>query len=411
MHSIQKSDPEIFQHIFSELERQRSVLNMIPSENYVSRAVLEATGSILMNKYSEGYPFKRYYQGNENIDHIESLAIERAKKLFGAEHVNVQPLSGSPANFSVFLAMLNPGDKFLGLDLACGGHLTHGSPVNFSGKIYKQISYGVNKETELLDMNEIRVIALREKPKMIISGLTAYPRLIDFRKFQDIAEEVGAIHLADISHIAGLVASGVHPSPFPFTDIVTTTTHKTLRGPRGGIIMCKEKFAKEIDKAVFPGTQGGPHDNTTAAKAIALKEALQPEFKLYSQQIVKNSKALAETLTNENIKLVTNGTDNHLMLIDLRSFGIGLGKEIAISLEKAGICLNANTVPYDPSTPFKPSGLRLGTPTLTTRGMKEKEMKIIGQWISDIIKSPKDVKLQEIIKVKVKSLCDIFPFY
>ncbi len=411
MHSIKKSDPEIHGHILAELTRQRDVLNMIPSENYVSRAVLEACGSVLMNKYSEGYPFKRYYQGNEHIDNIEALAIERAKKLFGAEHVNVQPLSGSPANFAAFLAFMQPGDKFLGLDLACGGHLTHGSTVNFSGKIYKQLSYSVNKETELLDMNEIRFLALKEKPKMIISGLTAYPRTIDFKAFQDIAQEVGAIHLADISHIAGLIAAGVHPSPFPLTDIVTTTTHKTLRGPRGGIIMCKEKFAKDIDKAVFPGTQGGPHDNTTAAKAVALKEALEPEFKIYAEQIVKNSKALANSLMQENIKLVTNGTDNHLILIDLRPFGIGLGRDTALALEKAGICLNANTVPYDPSTPFKPSGLRLGTPTLTTRGMKEKHMEMIGKWIADIIKSPQDIRLQEIIKSKVKSLCDVFPFY
>ncbi len=411
MHSVKESDPEIHGHIEAELERQKSVLNMIPSENYVSKAVLEASGSVLMNKYSEGYPFKRYYQGNAHIDKIEALAIERAKKLFGAEHVNVQPLSGSPANFSVFLALLEPGDKFLGLDLACGGHLTHGSPVNFSGKIYKQISYGVDEKTELLDMDKVREIALKERPKLIISGLTAYPRKIDFKRFQEIAEEVGAVHLADISHIAGLIAAGVHPSPFPFTDIVTTTTHKTLRGPRGGMIMCKERFAKDIDKAVFPGTQGGPHGHTTAAKAIAFQEALQPEFKEYAKQIVKNAKALAETLMAEGMKLVTDGTDNHLILIDLRNFGIGLGKEIAVSLENAGICLNANTVPYDPSTPFKPSGLRLGTPILTTRGMKEQEMKLVGKWIAEVIKSPKDEKLQEMIKDKVKELCDEFPVY
>lgn len=411
MQSVKKTDPEVFSYISAELERQKNVLNMIPSENYVSRAVLEACGSVLMNKYSEGYPFKRYYQGNANIDKIEALAIERAKKLFGAEHVNVQPLSGSPGNFAVFLAFLKPGDKFLGLDLACGGHLTHGSSVNFSGKIYQQVSYGVDKETGLLDMNAIREIALREKPKMIISGLTAYPRQIDFLAFQKIAEEVGAIHLADISHIAGLVASGVHPSPFPFTDIVTTTTHKTLRGPRGGMIMCKEKFAKDIDKAVFPGTQGGPHDNVTAGKAVAFKEALQPEFKTYSEQIVKNAKALADSLMKEGIKLVTNGTDNHLILVDLTSYGLGLGREVAEALENAGICLNANTIPYDSSTPFKPSGLRLGTPILTTRGMKEPEMEKIGKWIADVIKDYKNMNLQEIIREKVKVLCDVFPFY
>ncbi|PIN90560.1 serine hydroxymethyltransferase [Candidatus Pacearchaeota archaeon CG10_big_fil_rev_8_21_14_0_10_34_76] len=411
MQGVKKSDPEVYGHIVSEFKRQKDVLNLIPSENYVSKAVMEASGSVLMNKYAEGYPYKRYYQGNKNVDEVERIAIERAKKLFGAEHANVQPLSGSPANAAVFLAFLNPGDKFMGLDLACGGHLTHGSQVNFSGKTYQQVSYGVDKESGLLNMQEVREIALREKPKMIISGLTAYPRKIDFAEFQKIAEEVGAIHVADISHVAGLVASGVYPSPFPFTDVVTTTTHKTLRGPRGGMILCKEKYAKQIDKAVFPGMQGGPHMHTIASKAIAFKEALEPEFKVYSEQIVKNAKALADSLMNEGIKLVSGGTDNHLILIDLTSFGIGLGKEIAIALENAGICLNANTVPYDPSSPFKPSGLRLGTPVLTTRGMKEEEMKIIGQWIADVIKDYKNEKLQEIIIGKVKELCDKFVFY
>jgi len=411
MEHIKEEDSEIYSHMLSELERQKSVLNMIPSENYVSKAVMEATGSVLMNKYSEGYPFKRYYQGNEHVDKIEALAIERAKKLFGAEHVNVQPLSGSPANNAVFLAFLNPGDKFMGLDLSCGGHLTHGSPVNFSGKIYKQIPYGVDKETELLDMKLIREIALREKPKMIISGLTAYPRKIDFRAFQDIASEIGAIHVADISHIAGLVAAGAHPSPFPFTDVVTTTTHKTLRGPRGGMIMCKSQYSKDIDKAVFPGIQGGPHDNNTAGKAIAFAEALRPEFKLYAEQIVKNARVLGESLIKEGIKLVTNGTDNHLILIDLRLLGVGLGKEVAIALEQAGICCNANTVPYDPSTPFKPSGLRLGTPILTTRGMKEHEMEIVGKLIADVIKDYNNAELKNTVREKTRALCKDFPFY
>lgn len=411
MRHIKEADPEIHGYMTAELERQKNVLNMIPSENYVSPAVLEACGSVLMNKYSEGYPFKRYYQGNKHVDEIEKLAIERAKKLFGAEHANVQPLSGSPGNAAVFLAFLKPGEKFMGLDLACGGHLTHGSSVNFSGKIYQQISYGVDKDSELLNYDKIREIALQEKPKMIISGLTAYPRGIDFRKFQDIAEEVGAIHLADISHIAGLVASGVIPSPFPFTDIVSTTTHKTLRGPRGGMIMCKEKYAKDIDKAVFPGIQGGPHDNTTAGKAIAFQEALKPEFKDYSEQIVKNAKALAKSLMDEGIKLVTNGTDNHLILIDLRPFGIGLGRDIAVALEEAGICCNANSVPYDSAGPFKPSGLRLGTPVLTTRGMKEAEMEQIGKWIADVIKDYKNNELKRIIGLEVGALCELYPFY
>jgi len=404
-------DPEISNLIQKEIIRQKETLNMIPSENYASQAVLKACGSVLNNKYSEGYPYKRYYQGQENIDPIETLAINRAKKLFKAEHANVQSYSGSPANFSVFLAFLQPGDKFLGLDLACGGHLTHGSPVNFSGKIYQSIPYTLDKKTELIDMDKIRQLALEHKPKLIISGLTAYPRLIDFKEFQNIAEETNAVHLADISHIAGLIAGDAHPSPFPFTDIVSTTTHKTLRGPRAAIIMCKEKFAKEIDRAVFPGSQGGPHDHIIAAKAIAFKEALQPEFKQYAHQIIKNAKTLSQTLIENNIKLVTNGTDNHLILIDLRPQGIGLGKPIAQSLEKAGIVTNCNTVPFDPSTPFKPSGIRLGTPMLTTRGMKQSEMEYIGEWISQIIKNPEDQELQKSINQKVKHLCAEFPVY
>lgn len=405
------NDPEINNLINKELIRQKEVLNMIPSENYVSNNVLNACGTVLMNKYSEGYPYKRYYNGNEFVDDIEQIAINRAKKLFNAQHANVQPLSGSPANFAVFLAFLKPKDKFLGLDLSCGGHLTHGSQVNFSGKIYKSASYGVDKDTELLDMNEIKEIAKKEMPKMIISGLTAYPRNIDFKAFQEIAQEVGAIHLADISHIAGLVAAGVIPSPLPFTDIVSTTTHKTLRGPRGAILLSKEIYAKEIDKAVFPGSQGGPHENIIAAKAICFKEAMSNEYKEYAYQIIKNAKVLAETLMNNEIKLVTNGTDNHLILINLLQFGTGIGREIAVSLENAGICLNANTVPYDPSTPFKPSGLRLGTPILTTRGMKEDEMKIIGDFISKIIKDPNNTDLQKKINKQVKELCAQFPVY
>jgi len=411
MSKIQQEDKELYEQLQQESERQKNVLNMIPSENYVSKAVLEACGTTLMNKYSEGYPKKRYYQGNEFVDNIELLAIKRAKELFGAEHVNVQPYSGSPANQAVFLAFLQPGDKFLGLDLSCGGHLTHGSKVNFSGKIYSPVLYGVDKETELLDMDSIRKLALQEKPKLIISGCTAYPRKVDFKQFQEIAEEVNAIHLADISHIAGLVAAGIHQSPFPFTDIVMTTTHKTLRGPRGAILMCKEKYSKQIDNAVFPGLQGGPHDNVTAAMAVAFKEAMTEDFKQYAQQIVKNAKALAEELMEQGIKLVTDGTDNHLILIDLRPKGIGLGKPAAIALEEAGICTNYNTVPFDPSTPFKPSGIRLGTPILTTRGMKESEMKQIGEWISKVINDPDNSELKQKIKVDVKQLCDKFPFY
>src|SRR3989344_4620913 len=422
MKSLSQQDPEVAKYITAELQRQQSVLNMIPSENYVSEAVLEASGSILTNKYSEGYPFKRYYQGNAQADKIEALAIERAKQLFGAEHVNVQPLSGSPANMAVYHALLKPGDKIMGLRLDLGGHLTHGHAVNFSSKYFKVAQYRVNQETCLFDYDEIRKLAIQEKPKIIVSGATAYPRIIDFKKFQEIAEEVGAYHLADVSHIAGLIAAGVHPSPFPFTDVVMTTTHKTLRGPRGAIIMCKkedrlaqtagldEKEAKKekdltgkIDRAVFPGLQGGPHDHITTAKAVALGEALQPEFKTYAQQIVKNAKALAQSLMDNGIQLVTNGTDNHLLLIDLRNVGIGLGKPAAIALEEAGICTNCNTVPYDPSTPFKPSGVRIGTPSLTTQGIKEPEMKQIGLWIAQVIKDMDNVELKAKIKKEVEA--------
>lgn len=409
--SLKDVDFDSYILIRKEKERQQKTINLIPSENYASEAVMEASGTSLINKYAEGYPHKRYYQGNNVVDEVEDLAIERAKKIFGAEHVNVQSYSGSPANFAVFLALLAPGDKFMGLDLGCGGHLTHGSPVNFSGQIYKQIPYTVDKETGLLNMKEIREIALREKPKMIISGLSAYPRIVDFKAFQDIAEEVGAVHLADISHIAGLVAAGVHPSPFPFTDVVTTTTHKTLRGPRGAIIMCKEKYAKQIDKAVFPGCQGGPHMNSIAAKAVAFKEALSDEFKEYGQQIVKNAKVLAHTLSKNGIKLVTGGTENHLILVDLRDKGIGLGKQVAVALEEAGIVLNANSVPFDTSTPFKPSGVRLGTPMVTTRGMKESEMEKIGNWISAIIRDVNNSELKAAIKRDVEELCAKFPIY
>ena len=424
------TDPEVNNLIQKELIRQKEVLNLIPSENYCSPEVLRACGSVLNNKYSEGYPKKRYYQGHLFIDEIEILAIERAKKLFNAEHANVQPYSGSPANMAVYHALLKPNDKILGMRLDMGGHLTHGHSVNFSSKYFKSVQYPVDQKTELLDMNKIREIARQEKPNIIVSGATAYPRIINFKEFHEIAEEVGAYSLADISHISGLVSSAVHPSPFPFTDVVMTTTHKTLRGPRGAIILSKkidrlantnnleekeaekEKgLANKIDRAVFPGLQGGPHDHVIAGKAIAFREAMQPEFQAYSHQIVKNAKALANTLMENNIKLVTNGTDNHLILIDLRPFGIGLGKPIAKSLEKAGICANCNTVPYDPSTPFKPSGIRIGTPILTTRGMKEQEMQLVGDWMAKVIKNPDDKDLQNKIKLQVKELCAEFPFY
>jgi glycine hydroxymethyltransferase len=423
-------DQEVNNLIQKELIRQKEVLNLIASENYASLEVLKACGSVLNNKYSEGYPKKRYYQGHEFIDDIELLAIERAKKLFGAEHVNVQSYSGSPANMAVYHALLKPGQKIMGMRLDMGGHLTHGHSVNFSSKYFESVQYPVDKDTELLDMELIRNMALQEKPNILVSGATAYPRTIDFKAFHEIAEEVGAYSLADISHIAGLVATNTHPSPFPFTDVVMTTTHKTLRGPRGAMIMCKKvdrlaniqgleekeaekekDLAQKIDRAVFPGLQGGPHEHIIAGKAIAFKEALQPDFKNYSEQIVRNAKALAQTLMENEIKLVTNGTDNHLILIDLRKFGIGLGKPIAKSLEKAGICTNCNTVPFDPSTPFKPSGIRIGTPILTTREMKEHEMHLLGDWMAKIIKDPDNKDLHKTINNQVKALCADFPVY
>jgi len=392
-----------------EILRQQETINLIASENYVSRSVLEATASVLTNKYSEGYPQQRYYQGNEIVDATEIIAIERAKKLFGAEHANVQPYSGSPANAAVYMAFLNPGDTFIGFDLSCGGHLTHGHPVNFSGKTYRAVNYSVDKTTEKIDMDEVRRLALEHGPKMIISGLTAYPRQIDFSAFQKIADEIGAIHFADISHISGLIIGSVHPSPFPFCDVAMTTTHKTLRGPRGAIILCQKKYAKQIDRAVFPGSQGGPHDHITAAKAVALKEALSPDFKRYAETILANAKALADELTGRKIKLVTGGTDNHMVLINLLPLGIGLGRPAAVALENAGIVTNANTVPFDPSTPFKPSGIRIGTPAVTTRGMRDSEMAKIGRWIAAIVTDQNNLKLQAGIKDEVGQLCREFP--
>jgi glycine hydroxymethyltransferase len=389
--------------------------------------VLEALSSPLANKYSEGYPKKRYYQGNAYADEIEQLAIDRAKTIFQAEHANVQPYSGSPANLAVYHALLRPGDKILGLRLDMGGHLTHGHLVSATSHYYQAFHYGVDQKTELLDYDQIRALAKEIKPKIIVSGATAYPRQIDFKKFQEIAEEVGAYTLADISHIAGLVAGKAHPSPFPFTDVVMTTTHKTLRGPRGAIILCKKEdrlakisnldekeaakekdLAGKIDRSVFPGLQGGPHMNVIAAKAVAFQEALQPEFSDYAKQVVKNAQTLAQALLDNGIQLVTGGTDNHLILIKLSP---GQGKPAAFALEEAGICCNANTIPYDPSTPFKPSGLRLGTPALTTRGMKEPEMHLIGLWISQVLKDLNNPQVKEQVRRDVEQLCLKFPVY
>ena len=426
MNDINDSDPEIAKAIKNELKREEEGVELIPSENNVSRAVLQAMGSVFTNKYSEGYPHKRYYGGQEFVDVIEDLAIERAKKLFKAEHVNVQPYSGSPANMAVFFTLLKPGEKFMGLDLCSGGHLTHGSSVNFSGKLFNAVPYNVDKETELLDMDKIKKQAIKEKPKMILSGFTAYPRKIDFKAFQEICDEIGAYHFSDISHIAGLCAVDAHENPVPYADVVTTTTHKTLRGPRGAMIMCKkedrlkEKYhpdwkkdlAGMIDFNVFPGIQGGPHDHVNAAKAVAFGEALKPDFKDYAKQIVKNAKAMADELMANGIKLVTNGTDNHLLLIDMTTLGLGgKGKEIQNAFDQTGITINKNTIPYEKFSPFNPSGLRLGTPAVTTRGMKESEMKVIGKAIADVIKNYQDKNTLKKVKANILELCKGFPLY
>ena len=406
MRYLNNIDPEISKFIDRERLRLEKGIELIPSENIVSKAVLEALGTELTNKYSEGYPGKRYYSGNEVIDEIEKLAIERAKKLFKCEHVNVQPYSGTPANLEVYSALLNPGDKILSMSLAHGGHLSHGHKITFSGKYYKIVNYGV-EEDGYIDYDKVKEIALKEKPRIIISGASAYSREINFKKFNEIAKEVNAFSMADISHIAGLVATELHQSPFPFTDVVTTTTHKTLRGPRGAIIMCKEEFAEKIDKAVFPGMQGGPHNNVNAAKAVAFREALQPEFKIYCEQIIKNSKKLAQVLMDNSLKLVSNGTDNHLMLADVTSINL-TGKEAQDLLEKVEIYVNKNMIPYDKRNPLDPSGIRLGTPCVTTRGMKENEMNLFGELILDTLGNKKDSNK---IKEKVNYLSKSFPIY
>jgi len=403
-------DNEIALFIEKEKKRLNEGLELIPSENFVSKAVLEALGSTLTNKYSEGYPKKRYYGGNEVIDEIESIAINRAKELFNAEHVNIQPYSGSGANLACYFALLKFGETILGMNLAHGGHLTHGHKVNFSGKAYNFESYGVDIKTGYLDYDNIRRIAKETKPKMIVSGATAYPRKIDFSVFHEIAEEVGAISLADISHIAGLILGDVHPSPFPFTDIVMTTTHKTLRGPRGAMILCKNKFAKEIDSAVFPGMQGGPHNHTNAAKAVMLKEASTEEFKDYTKQIVINAKALANSLMDNGLNLVSGGTDNHLILVDLQNINI-TGQVAETLLDKVNITCNKNMIPGDPRSPFDPSGIRIGTPALTTRGMKTSEMIFIGELIAKAINQRNNPSIIESILSDVKGLCNNFKLY
>ena len=404
------SDPEIFEAIYKEIKRQHENLELIASENFVSRAVLSSLGTPLTNKYAEGYPGKRYYGGCEFVDIAEELARERAKKLFNAEHANVQPHSGTQANMAVYFAVLKPGDTILSMELSHGGHLSHGSPVSFSGKLYNVVYYGVKKDTEIIDFDMVRDLARKHKPKLIVTGYSAYPRKIDFEKFREIADEVGAYLMADIAHIAGLVATGFHPSPVNTADFVTSTTHKTLRGPRGAFILTKERYKKIIDKAVFPGTQGGPLMHVIASKAVCFKEAMSEEFKNYQEQIVKNAKALANTLKEEGARLVSGGTDNHLMLVDLRPFKI-TGKKAERILGSVNITVNKNTIPFDPERPFVASGIRLGTPALTTRGMKEEEMKIVGKLIARVLKNPENESVLNEVKKEVLSLCERFPLY
>jgi len=403
-------DSEVAGAIRSEVARQNAQLQLIASESPASRAVLEAAACVMTNKYAEGYAHKRYYGGCEFVDVVEDLAVSRAKELFKADHVNVQPHSGSQANMAVYMSVLKPGDSILGMDLSCGGHLTHGHPASFSGKLFKPHYYAVNKTTEQLDFDEIRRIACECKPKVIICGYSAYPRTIDFKAFREIADEVGAFLMADIAHIAGLVAAGVHPSPIQYADFVTSTTHKTLRGPRGAMILCKQEHAAVLDKAVFPGVQGGPFMHAIAAKAVAFKEASTPEWKAYQTQIVKNAKALANVLSSEGFRIVSGGTDNHLMLVDLSVKGI-TGRDAEIALGEAGITLNKNTIPFDVQKPFIASGIRIGTPCVTFRGMEESEMMVIAELISRVLDNLNDGSIKAEVKTEVKSLCENFPLY
>jgi len=407
---LKEEDGEIYGLVKKELEYQKDTLRLIASENYASSAVMEATGSILTNKYAEGYPGKRYYAGNKYVDEIETLAIERAKKLFNAGHANVQSHSGSSANFAAFFSFLEPGDKFMGLELPHGGHLTHGSHVNFSGKWFKAVSYGVDKETEALDYDAIKKQAVEEKPKLVICGYTAYPLKIDFKAFREICDECGAIMMADISHFAGLVAGGVYDSPVPYADVITSTTHKTLRGPRGAMILGPEENQKKIDKGVFPGTQGGPLEHVIAAKAVCFHEAMQPGFREYASQVIKNAKALADELAALGLRIVAGKTETHIILIDLTEKGIS-GKEAQAALEEAGIITNRNTIPFDTRSPFVTSGLRIGSAAMTTRGMKEEEMKHIAQTMIKIIENPNDSELKLKTRGEIEELCRKFPVY
>jgi len=410
MSFLEQTDAEVFSAIQKETARLEQNLELIASENVVSEAVLEAQGCVMTNKYAEGYPGKRYYGGCEFVDEVESLAIARAKELFGADHANVQPHSGTQANMTVYLAVLKPGDSYLGMNLAHGGHLSMGSPVNFSGMLYRVIPYGVSEQTETIDYDGLERLAKEQRPKLIVAGASAYPRIIDYGRFRKIADEVGALFMVDMAHIAGLVAAGLHPSPVPFADFVTTTTHKTLRGPRGGMVLCRAEHAKAIDSKVFPGLQGGPLMHVIAAKAVALKEALSPEFKSYQQQIIKNARELAQALMSNGFRLTSGGTDNHLMLVDLRKSEL-TGKVAQETLDSARITVNKNAVPFDTRSPFVTSGIRIGTPAVTTRGMKEKEMELIGDFIVRALKHPADEQVLRTIAGEVGELCRQFPVY
>ena len=410
LENLQASDPAIYAAIQEELGRQRNKIELIASENFVTPAVMEAMGTVLTNKYAEGYPGHRYYGGCEYVDKVETLAIERAKELFGAEHANVQAHSGANANTAVYFAFLKPGDTIMGMNLSHGGHLTHGSPVNISGTYFNIVPYGVNPETETIDYAELERLAEEHKPKIIVGGASAYPRIIDFERMAEIAHKVGALLMIDMAHVAGLVAAGLHPSPVPYADIVTTTTHKTLRGPRGGLILCKEKYAKAIDKAIFPGTQGGPLMHVIAAKAVALHEALQPEFKVYQKAILDNCKALAEGLLSEGFRLVSNGTDNHLLLVDVRGQGL-TGKEAEHLLDEAGLTCNKNTIPFDPASPFVTSGIRLGTAAVTSRGFKQEDLKEVAAIIGLVLNNPADLDKKKEAAARVAALCTKYPMY
>ncbi len=408
--NLKAQDSAVFEAMEKEFARQQANIELIASENIVSAAVIEAQGSVLTNKYAEGYPGKRYYGGCEFVDVVEDIARDRAKQLFGAEHVNVQPHSGAQANMAVYFTVLQPGDTVLGMNLAHGGHLTHGSPVNFSGVQYNFVEYGVTKDTNVIDYDDVRAKAIEHKPKLIVAGASAYPREIDFAKFREIADEVGALFMVDMAHIAGLVAAGLHPNPVPYADFVTTTTHKTLRGPRGGMILTSEEWSKKIDKSIFPGIQGGPLMHVIAGKAVAFGEALQPEFKQYAQQVINNAKALGETLVSEGIDLVSGGTDNHLLLLDVRSLGL-TGKVAEAILDEVNITANKNGIPYDPEKPFVTSGVRIGTPAITSRGFVEEDMKEVGALIAAVLKNPEDEAVKEDAKARVKALTDKYPIY